>query len=76
MITTVTTTTVVALQQVAVVTALGVVVLIATLVINELLSSAKGKRRMSSLAQRLKIVTFPLLFVFALIIVMKIWEVI
>ena len=75
-ITTTTTTTVVILQQATIVAALGVVLLIASLVTNELLRSNDGKKRLSSLARRLKITIFPLLFAFALILSMKIWEVI
>ena len=74
-ITTTTTTTVVILQQAAIVAVLAVVLLIASLVTNELLRSNEGKKRLNSLARRLKIAIFPLLFVFALILSMKIWEV-
>lgn len=75
MITTVTTT-VVMLQQTMVAAAFGVVVLIASLVTKELLSSTQGKTRMSSLAQRLKIVILPLFFTFTVVLAIKIWEVI
>ena len=75
-ITTTTTTTVVILQQAAIVAAFGVVVLIASLVTKELLSSTQGKTRMSSLAVRLKMAILPLLFAFAVVLAMKIWEVI
>ena len=74
-ITTTTTTTVVILQQAAIVAALGVVILIASLVTKELLSSTQGKTRVSSLAHRLEIAILPLLFAFAVILVMKIWEI-
>ncbi len=74
-ITTTTTTTVVILQQVAMFAALGVVVLIASLVTKELLSSTEGKTRVSSMAPRLKMAILPLLFAFAVILAMKIWEI-
>lgn len=64
------------LQQAAMFTIFGVVVLITALVTNELLSSTKGKRSLSSLVRRLKITILPLLFAFAVIVAMKIWEVI
>jgi len=64
------------LQQAAMFTIFGVVVLIAALVTNELLSSTKDKRSLSSLVRRLKITILPLLFAFAVIVAMKIWEVI
>jgi len=75
-VTTTTTTTVVMLQQAMVVAAFGVVVLIAALVIRELLSSTQGKTRVSSLARRLKMTILPLFFVFAVVLAIKIWEVI
>ena len=75
MITTVTTT-VVMLQQTMVAAAFGVLVLIASLVTKELLSSTQGKTRVSSLAQRLKIVILPLFFTFTVVLAIKIWEVI
>jgi len=75
MITTVTTT-VVMLQQTMVAATFGVVVLIASLVTKELLSSTQGKTRVSSLAQRLKIVILPLFFTFTVVLAIKIWEVI
>jgi len=74
-ITKTTITTVVILQQAMVITAFGVVVLIASLITKELLSSTQGKTRASSLGSRLKITILPLLFAFAVILVMKIWEV-
>ena len=74
-ITTTTTTTVVILQEAAMFAALGVVVLIASLVTKELLSSTQGKARVSSLARRLEMAILPLLFTFAVILVMKIWEI-
>ncbi len=76
MITTVTTTTttVVMLQQALVVAAFGVVVLIGSLVVKELLSSTRGKTKVSSLAGRLKIAILPLFFAFAVILAMRIWE--
>ena len=74
-ITTTTTTTVVILQQVAMFAAIGVAVLIASLVTKELVSSTEGKTRVSSLARRLKIAILPLLFAFTVILAMKIWEV-
>ena len=74
-VTTTTTTTVVILQQAAVVAGFGVVALIVSLATNELLNSSEGKRRLSSLARRLKIAIFPLLFAFALVLTLKIWEV-
>jgi len=64
------------LQQAAMFTIFGVVVLIAALVTNELFSSTKDKRSLSSLVRRLKITILPLLFAFAVIVAMKIWEVI
>jgi len=73
--TTTTTTTVVILEQAAVFVIFGVVVLIASLITKELLSSTEGKVRVSSLGSRLKITILPLLFAFAVILVMKIWEV-
>ena len=75
-VTTTTTTTVVMLQQAMVVAAFGVVVLIATLVTRELLSSTQGKTRVRSLALRLKLAILPLFFAFAVVLAMKIWEVI
>lgn len=75
MITTVTTT-VVMLQQALVVAAFGVAILIALLVVKELLSSTQGKIRASSLALRLKMAILPLFFAFAVVLAMKIWEVI
>ena len=75
MITTVTTT-VVMLQQTMVVAAFGVIVLIASLVTKEFLGSTPGKTRMSSLAQRLKMVILPLFFTFTVALAIKIWEVI
>ena len=77
MITTITTTTttVVILQQAAAVAGIGVVALIVSLAANELLNSREGIRRFSSLARRLKIAIFPLLFAFALVLTLKIWEV-
>lgn len=78
MITTITTTTttVVMLQQAAIIAAFGVIVLIASLVTKELLSSTEGGIRVTSLAHRLRIPILPLLFAFALIVITKIWEVI
>jgi hypothetical protein len=75
-VTTTTTTTVVMLQQALVVAAFGVVILIASLVVKELLSSTQGKIRASSLALRLKMAILPLFFAFAVVLAMKIWEVI
>ena len=75
-VTTTTTTTVVMLQQAMIVAAFGVVVLIAALVIRELLTSTQGKTRVSSLAHRLKMAILPLFFVFAVVLAIKIWEVI
>lgn len=75
-VTTTTTTTVVVLQQALVVAVFGVVVLIASLVVKELLSSTQGKTRASSLALRLKMAILPLFFAFAVVLAMKIWEVI
>ena len=77
MLTTITTTTtVVILQQAAIVAAFGVVVLIASLATKELLSSTQGNARVSSLAGSLEMAILPLLFAFAVLLVMKIWEVI
>ena len=64
------------LQQAAMFTIFGVVVLIASLATNELLGSTQGKRRLGSLVHRLRIVILPLFFVFTLVVAMKIWEVI
>lgn len=75
-VTTTTTTTVVMLQQALVVAAFGVVVFIASLLIKELLTSTQGKTRVSSLAHRLKMAILPLFFVFAVVLAIKIWEVI
>jgi len=75
MITTVTTTTVVALLQPSLVIAtFGVIVLITSLVVKELLGSTHGKTRVSSLARRLNVVILPLFFVFTVVLAMKIWE--
>ena len=64
------------LQQTMIAAAFGVVVLIASLVTKELLNSTQGKARVSSLAQRLKIVILPLFFTFTVVLAIKIWEVI
>ncbi|TET25593.1 MAG: hypothetical protein E3J67_03620 [Dehalococcoidia bacterium] len=78
MITTITTTTttVVMLQQAAMFTAVGVLVLTASLITKELAIPANGRTRIGSLATRLKLAILPLLFAFAMVVVMKIWEVI
>ena len=74
-ITTTTTTTVVILQQAAMFAAFGIVVLTASLVTKELLSSTNGTTRADSLGRRLKIAILPLLFAFAVVLATKIWEV-
>ena len=75
-ITTTTTTTVVILQQTAMFIAFGVVVLMASLVAKELLSSTEGKTKVRLLGSRLEITILPLLFAFAVIVAMKISEII
>ena len=75
-VTTTTTTTVVMLQQATAIAALGVVVLIASLVAKELLSSTPQKAKAGLLAHRLKIAVLPLFFAFTVILTIKIWEVI
>ena len=75
MITTVTTTTVVALLQPSlVIAAFGVIVLITSLVVKELLGSTQGKTRASALAHHLNMVILPLFFVFTVVLAMNIWE--
>jgi hypothetical protein len=74
--TTTTTTTVVMLQQAAFIVAFGVMILIASLLTRELLGATQRKAKVASLAGNLKIAILPLLFAFAIVIAIKIWEVI
>lgn len=75
MITTVTTTTVVTVMQSAMAIAVfGVIVLITSLVVKELLGSTQGKTRANALARHLNIVILPLFFVFTVVLAMNIWE--
>lgn len=74
MITTVTTTVVALLQPSLVIAAFGVIVLIASLAVKELLGSTHGKTRASALARHLNMVILPLFFVFTVVLAMNIWE--
>ncbi len=74
-VTTTTTTTVVMLQQAVMFAGLGVIVLLGSLVTKELLSPAEGKTRVGLLGRQLKMAILPLLFAFAVILAVKILEV-